>query len=794
MYKIHKKFVFVFVIALSVIGILSAQANHTDNVSLIVESPIIDFEQKAVQKATVKFDNTNEFNPDYVCINVNDPKLTEANVLPLGQFCYQPSRGFYVSGDRFWQNGAKLLTDQSNLSGNENQKIFTFAWYYPTITNLKTTTLNNNITAFFYNSQNNNYGKIDSGNNEFALANLPPYFSTVTTTKNIEPTKEANFKVVLKSSSPQDIDRVILAMNRGKENMFGQIEWREGKNFFLTGNATTTGNQYISSIANSKISYTSDSAILEFKLQYKENTPISENISVDLHFQSNSFTTTGLSDTNTLDNYSSGWKTNIAQFNLVPVGEGDTPPDNGDGVTQLANLLDQYCAISIVTLDCSKFVKNITTYTPEAGGKTIYVAPGSATNLTGNGTQADPYNTLAQAQKAANSGDVVIVNSGTYKNCISYQDCYELILDVPNVKWIAPNGANIEPSTAVTDSKKRGINITESGIVLDGFTLQNFTAGGLVISNGSKTLKDILIKNTKINLTTDATAVPDGVGMYTNNDGLSLINVEINNGNQGVTCAGTCNNLYLEGVKINNKNFGTGNSGADAIGIENGENIIIANTEILFAEADGIDLKAINTLVINSKVTGAKRNGIKLWDNGDIVNSLVANTGADSSVVFSRGNMYRIANSAIINHKTDGYLMTVNYNNQNIKPNITFVNSVFSNNPKGIFFPAGTILTLQNNLMNPGTINNAIFELGSYAITGASSLSDLSAIPTVSASGNLNFNTNPNFTDLNNLNLNLNAISPLKDAGFKYPNLPATDLAGNPRTNGSSIDIGPLEY
>ena len=58
-------------------------------------------------------------------------------------------------------------------------------------------------------------------------------------------------------------------------------------------------------------------------------------------------------------------------------------------------------------------------------------------------------------------------------------------------------------------------------------------------------------------------------------------------------------------------------------------------------------MKATRVAVLNSNIHDNKRNGVKFWKGGDLVNSFVVNHDADAAVVFDGGGDYRILNSLI---------------------------------------------------------------------------------------------------------------------------------------------------
>jgi hypothetical protein len=75
-------------------------------------------------------------------------------------------------------------------------------------------------------------------------------------------------------------------------------------------------------------------------------------------------------------------------------------------------------------------------------------------------------------------------------------------------------------------------------------------------------------------------------------DGLLLSNVNLSNMDMGVSCnSGPCEHWWLDRVTIRCRTAGNGNSGSDAFAIERGRQIVVTNSYVTGAEADGIDVK-----------------------------------------------------------------------------------------------------------------------------------------------------------------------------------------------------------
>jgi len=122
-----------------------------------------------------------------------------------------------------------------------------------------------------------------------------------------------------------------------------------------------------------------------------------------------------------------------------------------------------------------------------------------------------------------------------------------------------------------------------------------------------------------------------------------------------------------------------------------------------------------------------------------------------------------------------------------------FTNCVISGNTAG--FGGG----MYNTAANPVITNTIIWNNTGYA--DGNGIYNLSAAPVITYSdlqdgiigGTGNISQDPLFTDLAGGDYTLKSTSPCIDAGNTAANIIATDLAGNPRVAGTSVDIGAYE-
>jgi len=410
------------------------------------------------------------------------------------------------------------------------------------------------------------------------------------------------------------------------------------------------------------------------------------------------------------------------------------------------------------------------------------------------GSQAQPFRTIVKALQTAGSGDAILVRGGNYsEGAVDDQgnpaDHRSLVLTQSNFALcaVSEETVTVSPRAGVFTY---GMEITGNNVLVDGINLSGYPTSLIQLGTGTP-LQNILLKN--MTLTASGNAGKDGIATYNSQvNGLLISNVIVKNAFIGIQCnQGPCRNWRLDRVKVVN-DPSQGDTGQDAIAIENGDNFLLSNVEVTGAAGDGLDFKGSNVAVFNANVHHNRRNGVKFWQGGDLVNSFVVNHGADAAVVFDHGGTYRILNSLIAYENFGGtsYTLTAGYDQPNDPLNFSIINSVFFNNAGAIWVSPATQVTLQNNLFTP-TTSTQIFIKGNAMVSNGDLPTSLSQIGT--ASGNLDFNSNPLFTNPASGDFTFPNNSPLRNAGV-VPNLsPSYDYRGQPRVLGGSPDLGPLE-
>lgn len=339
-----------------------------------------------------------------------------------------------------------------------------------------------------------------------------------------------------------------------------------------------------------------------------------------------------------------------------------TVTDAGGASTDTATVSVEMSATNI---DYTKFPSDRNDYLTETSSTRFVSLAGSDSNP---GTKASPYRTIQYALSQATSGTVILVRGGHYFTG-------DIAIDKSNIVLAAYSGEKV-----VIESSRYGVWEYASGIqlvgpisnvVVDGFDMRHFTNQGVLFGD-ENTQRNIILKNVIVDdgesgigtaYTSGTPAKPFIDGLLVKN--ATLQHISLIGFNAGQTGGGLqlYRNVRLDGVHALMNGRGD-NTGADGIAFENGTNVLAENSIAQNASGDGFDFKADNSAVVNSIARHMARNGVKLWSNGQIVNSLVYDTGADAGVVLEAGD-FRVVNSAMAWHlkgQTGGaYSMTVGY-------------------------------------------------------------------------------------------------------------------------------------
>jgi hypothetical protein len=430
-------------------------------------------------------------------------------------------------------------------------------------------------------------------------------------------------------------------------------------------------------------------------------------------------------------------------------------------------------------------------YAPAAGGREIFVT--TTGDDAHDGTAESPLATPMQAVALAQSGDVIWIADGEYAIGADYE--YDgLVLDTSGVILAAENvgGVTFVPRVGET-TPTTAIAATADDLTVDGFIIQGFESG-IMYGRGDSTQRNLTLKHLKID------GVAEGIwGSYAGDgttpiiDGMLVYDLWLRDiSTIGMHCgAGPCDNMRWEALRVEMPGGAEG-SGADALAVESGQNVVVFNANISGASADGIDLKSSRVAVANVIVHDIGRNGIKLWDSGDVINALVYNTGADAALVFEAGT-YRVLNTLVARHSWDqsAYAMTVAYDSAGQPGRLELINCVFYQNSGAIWVSPSFELDVRHSVFyGSGNDQELIWD----PVMVGEGESPISALESAGGGADNLGLVDPLFTNPGAGDYTWGEDSPLLDAGTAAGDiLPPFDLYGRTRVYGASVDVSPWE-
>lgn len=319
---------------------------------------------------------------------------------------------------------------------------------------------------------------------------------------------------------------------------------------------------------------------------------------------------------------------------------------------------DEIARATFVDLDLGAFPVLPPNDVPTSG--VLYVAA-DGSDATGDGSPEAPLASIQMAVDRAGDGTTIIVRGGTY-------DTTGLEITTDGVTIMAEPGSAVELRAS---GGTRGIAITGANrVVIRGLDLVGFADAGVAF-NGFRQREIVLAE-----MTIDGSA--EGIVLWGDRlDGLLVYDVRIVDADLiGLHAGnGTAYNWRVEGTRIDMRG-GEDGSGADAFAIEHGDNILLVNTEVSGTSADGIDTKATRVVIYGCYVHDVGRNGIKPWDGGDVINTVMHGTGADAAFVVERGPRARILHSVMAHHAPGAYGMTLGYDSPSAPIRFEIIDSI----------------------------------------------------------------------------------------------------------------------
>lgn len=245
-------------------------------------------------------------------------------------------------------------------------------------------------------------------------------------------------------------------------------------------------------------------------------------------------------------------------------------------------------------------------------------------------------------------------------------------------------------------------------------------------------------------------------------------NIFVDNPYAGIECRSNATLTIINNSLINN----IFHSNSSSISCWYSSNSIINNNTINYHLGYGIACKNnSNMIIVNNKIQES-HHGIYTNDDLDLTiisNAIVNNIGTG---IYCYKSNPKIANNTIANNDASGYMHTAYGIECNVNSNPIIINTIIWGNDYAFDISGNSSPTISYSLIQGDSLLSSIID-----------------------GGNNILNQDPLFLDEANENYQLQTGSPCINAGNNgIENLPETDILGNPRISGSSVDMGAYEY
>jgi hypothetical protein len=360
-----------------------------------------------------------------------------------------------------------------------------------------------------------------------------------------------------------------------------------------------------------------------------------------------------------------------------------------------ARILGQESPPPIALVDYAAFPSGADPSAPD--GREYFVAPNGddSSEDSAAGSQARPFRTIERALAVAKDGDRVLVRSGTYVSAG---------LDVWQSRFLLSNYRDEPVVVGAAVGARTGLSLahpSQHDVMVRGLTLTGFSDEGVYFGN-RETMRNLVLEDLEVIGSAGgmAAAYEDSVAPLV--DGMLVKQVRLRDiGDIGFQFGvGPGTNVRIVGLHVQMRPQVADNSWSDGIAFEHGQNVLIENSIVEGAGSDGIDVKASAVAVVNCVVRHTGRNGVKLWSGGDVINTVVYDTGADAQLVCSTGD-YRILNSVFAFHNMQGersFTATFGLDQEQTPTTVLIANCVFYELPGRVFgFSGSTEPRLVNN-------------------------------------------------------------------------------------------------
>ena len=227
---------------------------------------------------------------------------------------------------------------------------------------------------------------------------------------------------------------------------------------------------------------------------------------------------------------------------------------------------------------------------------------------------ATPAGGLAGALAQAHAGDTIELAPGTYRE-------HDLVLRQSGVRILGAGATLAGPGVG---AGANGLSVEGADkIAISGLTISGFDWGLLLDSGSRISLRRLTLTGNETGLRATGGADSGAVS------GLLVSHLRSeHNRLLGFDCSpGPCNGLRIDHSSFS-YNGADNDTAADGVGFEPGSaNIRVTASRAIGNAGDGFDFKARNVAVIGSRAQDNRRNGIKLWQGGKIVNSVSTGNG-----------------------------------------------------------------------------------------------------------------------------------------------------------------------
>lgn len=332
----------------------------------------------------------------------------------------------------------------------------------------------------------------------------------------------------------------------------------------------------------------------------------------------------------------------------------------------------------------------------------------------GDGSRARPLRSIRRALDRAPTGGHVLVAAGVYSQEAPV-DYRALLIERSGVQLRAygPGRVVVRPAN---EEQRYGLIIGGNRVTVTGLHLDGFVRAGVSLAAPTRApIEQIVLMDLDIDFPPTG---GEGVGIGCPADhralgvpasrGLLVRNVNIRQpAILGIDCgSGPCRDWRIENTHVEMSSLRAGHSGADAFAVESGGNILLVGFSAEHVPGDGVDVKGHPVAIFNSTLRDIGRNAIKLWQGGDIVNTMLVGSGADSALVFARAGRYRMLHCTVVEHTWPGpraYMMTVGHDAPADRIALQIRNSIFFRHSGGLFLSPGTRAHLEGNLFGEVT-------------------------------------------------------------------------------------------